>query len=175
MTTARRSIDRVELIAVAHVFATARVRTKIASDCEVVVEQLLDTLHGANMNDRNGNEDLWEVIDAAINVNPQGFFDIRWVKAHLPIEKAREIEHQTGIPAKYIQGNNHADDHAKLAMRLHRHDAARFAEADYRIALACLVQSINANIWTKTLEADPKFAEYQEEEAPEDLERCYDT
>ncbi len=113
-----------------------------------------DEIEGRLRNIKGDHADLMEEVREAIATRPPQYFGIKWVNSHTPLHLAEEVENQGGFERRHIEGNYAVDLMAKGAIRWHDIDWLEFERADDREFIACVVQAMLTDVWTKMFEQD---------------------
>ena len=145
-----QSSYRAELLALTHTMATARVPTRIVSDCESVVKAAKKIMDNQTIEEAE-DSDCWNIIRRSIEQKPDNFYQIEWVKAHLTIDQADKPTKHGTFTADYINRNNAVDDDAKRAAKMHHVNHDMFALADNKAVIATLAQRMQVSIWAEVL------------------------
>ena len=163
VTTDDQTVFRAELMAIAHALATSHVLVAIVSDCKSVVHLVRARMRGGRA-PVSDNVDLWAIIDAELDAQTEGYHDVRWIKAHIPLAMAQNIEDAGGFPAHHVHMNDLADKEAKKAAEAHTYDRTLFRTATTRAAVTALTQAMMVQIWNEWAAASNYFARGDDEE-----------
>ncbi len=166
-----QTVYRAELTAALHVLESATSPTCLVSDCEAVVDLIRDELDGQARQIKGDHADLHARARSAIASKPGAYFAIRWISSHIPLDLAAEVEDQGGFEQRHIEGNHAADAAAKGAMRWHDIDWFEYGCADDREFVACTVQAMITEIWTRMYDQDNTLRALEEEEEEGDREQ----
>ncbi len=154
VSTDLQTVHTAELMAVAHVFASATAPTRVVSDCRGVVDIVRAELNGEPAPTGGDHDDLRQTIREAIKSRPHGFFAVEWVTSHIPLDRAADIERSGSFLERYIQGNCQADLLAKSGISWHDIDHLEYKKADDREFLACVIQTMIEEVWKNVFDQD---------------------